>query len=164
MQGADIGVWVDGGWGVDALLEKQTRKHGDLDIVIRTTDLVRLREVLSDFVEKDGGEPWNFVLADRKGCEVDVHAIDFDAEGNGLYGPPERGLPPYPARAFDGVGRIGDLPVKCLTAEYQMVSHTGYELDENDFKDVTALNRKFGIPIPLAYDQWLGQNGDRERD
>ena len=28
---ADIRVWVDGGWGVDALLGRQTRRHHDLD-------------------------------------------------------------------------------------------------------------------------------------
>ena len=33
---ADEGTaaWVDGGWGVDALLERQTRDHSDLDLVI----------------------------------------------------------------------------------------------------------------------------------
>lgn len=30
-----ITIWLDGGWGVDALLEKQTRPHGDIDIVIQ---------------------------------------------------------------------------------------------------------------------------------
>ncbi len=30
-----ITVWMDGGWGVDALLGTQTRPHRDLDIVIR---------------------------------------------------------------------------------------------------------------------------------
>lgn len=27
-------VWLDGGWGVDALLGRQTRPHDDMDIVI----------------------------------------------------------------------------------------------------------------------------------
>ncbi len=31
----NIDVWLDGGWGVDALLGKQTRKHGDVDIVVQ---------------------------------------------------------------------------------------------------------------------------------
>jgi lincosamide nucleotidyltransferase A/C/D/E len=34
-----IKIWIDGGWGVDALLEKQTREHGDLDIAIQEHDL-----------------------------------------------------------------------------------------------------------------------------
>jgi Aminoglycoside-2''-adenylyltransferase len=28
-----IKVWIDGGWGVDALLGHQTRKHDDLDVL-----------------------------------------------------------------------------------------------------------------------------------
>lgn len=27
-----IEVWIDGGWGIDALLGEQTRPHQDLDI------------------------------------------------------------------------------------------------------------------------------------
>jgi lincosamide nucleotidyltransferase A/C/D/E len=32
-----IEFYVDGGWGVDALLGKQTRPHADLDIAIQGT-------------------------------------------------------------------------------------------------------------------------------
>jgi lincosamide nucleotidyltransferase A/C/D/E len=34
---AEAGVWasVEGGWGVDALLHRQTRQHGDLDLAGR---------------------------------------------------------------------------------------------------------------------------------
>ncbi len=41
-----IDVWLDGGWGVDALLCEQTRPHEDLDIVIQEKDVPRLRELL----------------------------------------------------------------------------------------------------------------------
>jgi len=34
-----IRVWIDGGWGVDALLAEQTRPHEDLDIVIPEGDV-----------------------------------------------------------------------------------------------------------------------------
>ena len=30
----DIKVWIDGGWGVDALLGECTREHQDLDIIV----------------------------------------------------------------------------------------------------------------------------------
>ena len=33
-----IEFYVDGGWGVDALLGKQTRPHADLDIAIQHKD------------------------------------------------------------------------------------------------------------------------------
>ena len=35
-------VWVDGGWGVDALLGEQTRPHKDLDIAIQQKDVAKL--------------------------------------------------------------------------------------------------------------------------
>ena len=41
-----IEVWLDGGWGVDALLGEQTRPHSDVDIVIQHKDAPKLRELL----------------------------------------------------------------------------------------------------------------------
>ena len=34
LEGQGLQVWLDGGWGVDALVGRQTRKHEDLDIAI----------------------------------------------------------------------------------------------------------------------------------
>ena len=34
LEARDVAVWLDGGWGVDALLERQTREHDDLDLVV----------------------------------------------------------------------------------------------------------------------------------
>ena len=85
-----IDVWLDGGWGVDALLGEQTRPHRDVDIVVQHKDVPKLRELLEaqgyKDVERDDTSAWNFVLGDSSGHEVDVHAITFDDEGNGLYG------------------------------------------------------------------------------
>lgn len=30
----DINIWIDGGWGVDALLEEETRVHNDIDLFV----------------------------------------------------------------------------------------------------------------------------------
>jgi lincosamide nucleotidyltransferase A/C/D/E len=38
-----IRIWIDGGWGVDALLGKQSRAHKDLDITIQQQDLAKFR-------------------------------------------------------------------------------------------------------------------------
>ncbi|MDQ3099734.1 MAG: aminoglycoside nucleotidyltransferase [bacterium] len=149
-----IEIWLDGGWGVDALLGKQTRLHGDVDIVIQEIDIQKLQLLLSDqgYAEmiRDDSSTWNFVMGDLEGNLIDVHVINFDAEGNGDYGPIEKGVE-YPAYAFKGTGFIEDYPVKCLSAEYQVESHTGYQIDENDIKDVTALCEKFGIKYPREY-------------
>lgn len=80
-----IETWIDGGWAVDALLGEPTRPHKDLDIVVHQEHVEELRRLLSregyKDVERPDTSPWNFVLADRNGREVDVHAIVLDGEG-----------------------------------------------------------------------------------
>jgi lincosamide nucleotidyltransferase A/C/D/E len=41
-----INIWIDGGWGVDALLGAQTRPHKDLDIAIEERDVAGLSAAL----------------------------------------------------------------------------------------------------------------------
>jgi len=151
-QGIDI--WIDGGWAVDALLGEQTRPHEDLDIVIQQKDVPGLRELLEGRgyrdVPRDDTSPWNFVLGDDAGHLVDFHVIVFDAQGNGLYGPPERGVM-YPAESLTGQGVIGGLDVRCISPEWLVKFHTGYELQASDYHDVTALCAKFGIDLPDEY-------------
>ena len=101
-------------------------------------------------VPRDDTSMWNFVLGDDKGRLVDVHAIVFDAEGNGLYGPPEKSVL-YPALSLTGMGTITNHPVKCISAEYMVKFHAGYKLDQNDFHDVSALCERFGIKLPEAH-------------
>lgn len=71
-----VEVWIDGGWGVDALLGKQTRSHKDLDIAIQERHVAVLREVLVTRgyreVRPEDARPWNFVLGDETGREIDV--------------------------------------------------------------------------------------------
>lgn len=154
VDGLGIEIWIDGGWGVDALLGAQTRPHADLDIVIQQRDVAKLRELLEALgyadVERDDTSPWNFVLGDDEGHEVDVHAIVFDGEGNGLYGPPEKGVM-YPAAALSGAGTIAGQTVRCISAEWMVRFHTGYELHESDYMDVSALCKQFGIDYPEEY-------------
>lgn len=149
----NIEVWLDGGWGVDALLGKQTREHGDVDIVVQQKDVSNLRKLLKESgyqeVKRDNTSDWNFVLGNDE-LLIDVHVVTFDEKGNGIYGPKERGVF-YPAYSFKGAGKIDEYPVKCLTAEYQVESYMGYEIDEDDYKDVSALCEKFNIPLPEEY-------------
>ena len=43
-----IKIWVDGGFCVEALVGRATRKHGDLDIAVERADAERLCAVLAD--------------------------------------------------------------------------------------------------------------------
>jgi lincosamide nucleotidyltransferase A/C/D/E len=89
-------------------------------------------------------------MGDDLGHQVDFHVIVFDEQGRGIYGPLENGQC-YPAEALTGTGTIDDRAVRCTTPEWLVRSHTGYELDQTDWADVSALCERFGIPIPSEY-------------
>src|SRR5918999_896024 len=83
-----VTMWLDGGWGVDALLERQTREHDDLGLVVEVADVPRLTETLvaAGYEQVAGGPPKSFVLVDAGGRQVDVHPVVFDdARGGGVY-------------------------------------------------------------------------------
>lgn len=148
---AGIDVWLDGGWAVDAVLGEQTRTHKDLDIIVHKKDLTKLRQILANrgFASQSGGTPSNFVLEDLSGLEVDVHAIVFDEERNGLYEMADGGIWVFPACGFEGSGRIVDLSVRCLTPEVQVHCHAhGYVPSEKDFRDMELLQARFGVELP----------------
>lgn len=159
-----VTLWIDGGWGVDALLGEQTRPHADVDIAIQEKDLPALRALLEGQgyrdVPRDDTCAWNFVLGDDAGRLVDVHVIVLDAAGNGIYGPPENGEM-YPASALTGSGSILGRAVRCIAPEDLVRFHTGYPLRPHDIADVSALCRRFNIPLPPEYARRVGdQKGD----
>ncbi len=151
-----IDLWLVGGWAVDALLKEQTRKHADLDIIIQEKDLPKMLELLEaqgyGNVDRDDTTPWNFVLADNKGHEIDVHAIVFDQAGNGIYGPAERDVM-FSAASLTGKGEINGHPIKCISAQYMVkfISPWLFKLRDKDFKDVAALCKRFEIELPEEY-------------
>jgi lincosamide nucleotidyltransferase A/C/D/E len=151
LEAAGIEVWLDGGWAVDALLGMQTRPHKDVDIILRVADLPRLRNILGDrgFETRQGGTESNFVLADHSGLEVDVHAIVFDRDGNGVYRMENGSDWIFPASGFSGRGVIGEIGVRCLSAETQVLCHAhGYVPTEKDFRDMELLQTRFGVELP----------------
>jgi lincosamide nucleotidyltransferase A/C/D/E len=148
----NIEVIVDGGWGVDALLGTQTRKHGDLDIALQHKDVPTLRALLEaggyTDVPRNDTQDCNFVMGDKYGHEVDFHSYTFDAQGKHIFGIE------YPLDSLTGTGSIQGYPVKCILAEWAVKFHSGYELDENDYRDVLALCKRFDIALPVEYERF----------
>ncbi|HEX8888342.1 MAG TPA: nucleotidyltransferase family protein [Pyrinomonadaceae bacterium] len=149
LERSQIEVYIDGGWCVDALLGEQTRPHEDLDIAIQHKDVAQVRALLEARgyrdVPRDDTRECNFVLGDSYGHQVDIHTYTFDTAGNHIFGVE------YPADSLSGSGRIGGHQVKCISPEWAVKFHTGYEVDGNDYKDVQALCQRFGIEIPSEY-------------
>ncbi|WP_180358010.1 nucleotidyltransferase domain-containing protein [Streptomyces sp. NP160] len=146
-----IKLWVDGGWGVDALLGEQTRPHADLDVVLPVTDVPRARRLLSDagFAVLREWLPTALAVRHPDGREVDLHPVTPTADGGGdqelfppdppfHHGPPTTGL-------LDGV------EVLCVSAESQLRAHLGYEPQPEDRADALALASRSGLTLPDGY-------------
>jgi lincosamide nucleotidyltransferase A/C/D/E len=148
----NIEIILDGGWAVDALLGHQTRPHADLDIALQHKDVPQVRALLEARGYKDvpRDDTWecNFVLGDDAGHQVDFHSYTFDLEGNHIFGVK------YPFDSLTGTGSIDEHPVKCISPEWMVKFHTGYKLDENDYRDVKALCERFGIEMPGEFNEF----------
>lgn len=146
-----IEVYIDGGWGVDALLGVQTRTHEDLDIAIPHRDVPKLREILEGkgYFEIPRDDTWecNFVLADGNGREVDVHSFTFE-DGKHVFGVE------YHPEDLTAIGTIGGRRVKTIDPAAMVRFHTGYKLDENDYRDVKALCDAFSLAMPDEVANW----------
>jgi lincosamide nucleotidyltransferase A/C/D/E len=147
-----IEVYVDGGWGVDALLGRQARKHDDLDIALPHKFVPKLREIFEargyKDIPRDDTRDCNFVLGDNEGRLLDVHSYTFDENGKHIFGVA------YEPHHFTGTGTINGEPVKCIPPDVMVEFHTGYEVDQNDYLDVKALCERFNIPMPSIYEKF----------
>jgi lincosamide nucleotidyltransferase A/C/D/E len=146
----NIRFWVMGGWGVDALLQCETRPHKDLDLLVAKDDLPTLWTLFGEhgFVlryvweenrwldEETDRQPTAFVVADAQGRELDVHVIDIGPDGAiiQLYDPPWA----FPV-AITGQGSIAGVAVTCVSKEAQLAMHTGYTLPDGQLHDLELL-------------------------
>ncbi|MEV6266269.1 hypothetical protein AB0L64_03825 [Kribbella sp. NPDC051936] len=136
-----LDVWVDGGWGVDALVGRQTRPHGDLDLGVARPQLDEVVQVL---------EGLGYAVTDARFVQVTVqlthaaegHRVDlhpstpvdggteqFDFDGNTHLIPP----------AVEGW--IGGRTVRCMPLSAQLRSHQGYQLRPVDLHDMQLLEQ-----------------------
>ncbi len=149
-----IKYWVEGGWGVDALLKRQTRTHNDLDLIIQEKDAKSVRKYLDkngySVILRDDLSDIKFHYENDLGHEIDFTVIEFDSIGNGIFGPRENGEM-NPAASFSGSGSIDGLKVGCVSPEFAIKFHLGYDMKQKDRDDVNVLCREFGIDVPKEY-------------
>lgn len=145
-----IRSWVMGGWGVDALLGRQTRRHHDLDLLVSADDLPTLGAWLHEHGFRRAyeweenvpvrllGRVWDtaFVEQHCDGRELDVHAVSMVGDAVSLATADPWELPLLP---LEGVGTISGRAVACVTADAQFAMHRGYELPEKHREDVRKL-------------------------
>ncbi|MEV0385189.1 hypothetical protein [Nonomuraea sp. NPDC050643] len=143
-------VWIGGGWGIDALVGRATRPHGDLDLLHRAEQEPAVIAALEElgYAEREGvepGRPARFVMGDPRGDELDLHPLLFQPDGSAVQRLDERGgVFTYPAAAFAS-GVIEGVRVPCLSVDQQLYFHQGYEPRERDLHDMARLSETFGV-------------------
>jgi len=163
-----IQIWLTGGWGIDALLGKETRPHKDLDALLLLNDMVRMNKILSTAgyklrdlwsenkwtIDSQGKRTATaFVLQDGEGHEFDAHAIRLDNQGNGVPAWEEVEGFLFSKAGLAGNGMIAGFPIRCITPEMQIYCHTGYELPEKQLRDLELLHEKFGVEYQAKKNQ-----------
>ena len=153
-EGAEIPVVLDGGWGVDALIGRETRTHNDIDLFVEEKDyqafieMIKVRgfcEVTMEYTTEH-----HTVWADDKARIIDLHSFRYAQDGQILY----EGCM-FPAKTFSGKGVIGNIAVQCIEPESQVTFHQGYAFDENDVHDVKLLCETFGLAVPEEYQKLI---------
>lgn len=151
LEEAGLTAWVDGGWGIDALLQQATRQHSDLDLVVLLPEIAAVRSVLADSGYRVVLRDWlptALALADDNGREVDLHPITPAPDGGGDQVLPDGDTFHYPPPAE---GAIGGRAVYCVDAATQVHCHLGYEPSEKDRQDMLHLHDRFGVELPDPY-------------
>jgi lincosamide nucleotidyltransferase A/C/D/E len=129
--------WLEGGWGVDALVGHQTRPHRDLDLDIDGAFEEEVLTALHDMgyaIETDW-RPNRVELAAAGRGWVDVHPLLIDGEGNARQAVLDGGWHEFPSSFFT-VGCLGLVSVPCVSIEAQLLFHVGYDLRDVDLHDL----------------------------
>ena len=144
-----IKVYLDGGWGVDALLGRETRIHNDIDLFVELKNYHDYIHIIKqhgfDEVPMEYTTDSHTVWKDGKQRIIDLHCFEYTDDGI-LY---EGAM--FPTGTFCGSGKIGEIAVSCIEPLSQVIFHLGYEHDENDVHDVMLLCEEFRIAVPDEY-------------
>ena len=148
-------LWLDGGWGIDALLGAQHRDHDDLDLVAPVDDVDRIVEALGEvgFTISEDVRPTRVVLADRAGRTVDLHPVRIDAAGTGWQtgAGSRRHRRQVPGRT---ASPRGGSAVRRSTASDPRSSSTTTSATSRppvDREDIVRLCERFTMPLPDEY-------------
>jgi lincosamide nucleotidyltransferase A/C/D/E len=153
--------WLEGGWGVDALVGRQTRPHRDVDVDIDADDEGLALSVLAELgyrVETDWRPNRVELIAPGRGW-VDVHPLIVDAEGNARQAALDGGFHQFP-KSYFVEGALYGVPIPCFSPAAQRAFRQGYELRDVDQQDLALLDILLGgSPCPRARDLSQGRLG-----
>ena len=152
LDAAGIRSGITGGWGIDALLRRETRPHGDVDLGLATEAVDGAVAALAPlgYVVAVDKRPARVVLTRDLG-QVDLHPVAWQASGAGVQTGLDGETFDYPAGSLDAEGEIGGRTVRCGTPELQVAFHRHYEPRDHDRHDMAALAEAFDLSLPPPY-------------
>ena len=158
LEAQQVPCCIAGGWGVDALLGRQSRSHDDLDIVVDNYEdevkraIATLEPLGFRLVSEKEQRAWMprlSVLDDGAGHRVELVSLNWSILAR-EFGPP--GSDGSAHEAFEHhvftEGTLGDRRVPCLSAEVQLLYHIGFELSPTLQHDVSLLRDELGASLP----------------
>ncbi|MDH4147075.1 MAG: 2'-5' RNA ligase family protein, partial [Acidimicrobiia bacterium] len=174
---AGVRCWLAGGWGIDALVGRPTRRHTDIDLCVEVADGGEARAVaalgrLGYSVTEHraaSGRPFavRAVLRNPAGRVIDLLLVAVGEPrrpSEVASAPPGRPAVeqavgdqadgsdvPWLRSGHLATGRVGGRTVPCLAAGFQLAVHTGYVPSDRDRRDVATLCAALDIPRPSPY-------------
>ena len=133
-----IDYWVDGGWGIDALVGEQTRRHHDLDLGVSRDDVATVEALLPQFRRESGEASF---YTDKRGRAVDLILVDRSQAGEFQQQLPEGGQLRYAERETRAAGYIGGRLVRCATVALQREHRNHPNATDQDRTDIEILEQ-----------------------
>ena len=133
-------LWVAGGWGVDALVGRETRPHRDLDLILDAGSLPAALDLLraDGFTPTEDWLPVRIEVAHPDGRRVDLHPARPLPGGGAVQAGLDGAEFHYPAGCTT-TGTVAGRPVTCLTAARQLTFRQGFAWRPVDPHDVALL-------------------------
>jgi lincosamide nucleotidyltransferase A/C/D/E len=141
LEKAGVPASIGGGWGIDALVGRQTRPHSDIDLCVpaEQSDAAAGALATLGFEMTVDERPTRFVMAGVGLGSIDLHPLRFLADGTARLAAPEGSEYVFPVGSLDANGTIGGRTVRCFTPEQQLAAHSGYDHAEDDIWDLALL-------------------------
>lgn len=135
-----ITYWLDGGWGVDVLVGKETRPHRDVDIdfdAAYTEQLITALKAEGYKVTTDQ-MPVRMELYHPNLGYIDIHPFVLNDDGTSKQADPNGGWYVFEPDYF-GTAEFTGRVIPCISPKGQMVFHSGYELRDVDHHDIANI-------------------------
>jgi lincosamide nucleotidyltransferase A/C/D/E len=132
--------WLEGGWGVDALVGRQTRPHRNLDVDFDAAYEAQALAVLQQtgYVVETDWRPNRVELVAPARGRVDMHPLVLDEDGSARQAALGGGYHRFD-RSWFTVGELGGRSVPCVNVEAQRLLREGYEHRAVDRHDLELL-------------------------